>query len=82
MTPREKAMAGFNQIKDAIAEHLAAVGSDTVYPIGRALGIHESMRLDVNGKPKHEGFVVYTALGHLIAEGRVTKNGKCYRLAE
>ncbi len=81
MAPRDKAMQGFEQIKEAIADHLALVGNDTVYSMGRSLGIHDSKRVDKKGKPSHEGYVVYTALAHLIAEEKVVQEGRKYKLA-
>ena len=80
MTPREKALNGFELIKQAIVEHLEVTGHDTVFSIGRSLGIHESKRTDKKGMPAHEGYIAYTALAHLKNDGIVVQEGRRYRL--
>lgn len=64
---REQAQIGFQMIKDAVMDILRTKDDgETDSEIGKALGLHHSKRKG------HNGYVVWTALGHLMAEGKAT----------
>lgn len=61
-----KAEVGWHLIKTAIVEVLRlSPGGMRASEIGQMFGFHDSARA------KHHGYVVWTALGHLMAEGLV-----------
>jgi hypothetical protein len=73
-----KARVGWMLIKKAVLHVLSRSPekSSTASEIGRLLDLHESAR------GMHHGYVVWTALGHLMAEGSVEydESSKLYRL--